>query len=94
MLITELSRNVIEHTKRPKSVAVRSDQRRSRIESDVRFGCYGRVVCKATVGGCIRNDKEMPLHNRVRAKRNIARSLGDLKSDFRFEPLAVGIDQA
>ena len=94
LVLRQSARLTINDAQRSDFTAFARDKRRTSIKTDARIVCHERIVCKTHVLGRIGDFKYFAVVDRVRTERDIARRLFRIKSDDRFEPLAMFIHQA
>ena len=93
LLAGKFAGNVVQNAECAERKIVFRDQRRAGIKTNFRLGLHQRVGGKTRVLGGVGNDGDLRLHDRVRAKCDVTRSLGDAQAETRFEPLPVGTDE-
>src|ERR1051326_3761140 len=91
----QLTRHAVKNTNGSKCmVTISSKDRRSRIKSDLWFSGYECARGETFILGGIPHYKQIRLLNGMMAKGNVTRSLVNIQTDLRFEPLPVTIYQA
>src|SRR5262249_27959152 len=85
--------HLVEHAERAERVAVRRDQGRSRVKSDVRLVPHEWVLLKPRIFARVRHDENAALLDRMRTERHASGCLSQRDPDARLDPLAVLIDE-
>lgn len=75
-------------------MTVRGAERHSRVEPDLGLLMHERIVFEAWIRNCIRDNHDVGLEDRVRAERDITRSLRLKYANARLEPLTMFVHKA
>ena len=94
LLVAQLARNMIEDAQRPHGETIGSDQGSAGIKAYLGRRGDQRIRGKTLVGRSIGNHEQISLNDGMGTKGNVSRGIAQGKTDLRFEPLALGIDQA
>ena len=76
------------------NAASREEEREANIEANARFSGHERIIREAHILERVRHDQHLARRHCVSAQRDVARSLADLESTGRFEPLAILVYKA